>query len=214
MHMIVILVYDKMRVAMEDLQTLFSSKTRPKVLRVFLFQPEKALSAGDVAELAEVSESTARSHARDLAEIGLIEKTEKSVRATYWRLNKQSPMRQPLHDLLLQYQTVEPADIRDRISEAGDIQLLVLVGMFTGSNKQDLDMLIVAEADASKIAEAVASVEKALGAELRYCLLTPEDFRYRRDVQDKVIRDVLDGENHVLIDTDDVTASDSRRKPA
>jgi hypothetical protein len=199
---------------MQDLQTLFASKTRPNVLRVFLFQPEKALSAGDVAELAEVSGSTARSHARDLAEIGLIEKTGKKARAACWRLNKQSPMRQPLHDLLLQYQTVERADIRSRVAEAGDIQLLVLVGMFTGSNQQDLDMLIVTEADASEIAGAVASVEKALGAELRYCLLAPEDFRYRRNVQDKVIRDVLDGENHVLIDTNNVVVTDSRRKSA
>ncbi|MEX2514622.1 MAG: hypothetical protein WD335_00640 [Candidatus Paceibacterota bacterium] len=196
---------------MDILETLFSSAARVRILRTFLFQPRKTFSASDIAERTDVASTTARAHAQDLAAIKLLHEVEakdytNGQSVTAWKLNRNSSLRRPLHEIVLKHQDITPDDIKKRLERLGDISLLVLSGIFSGTDDRPIDVLIAGSGiDTAKLARSLSRIEKSFGTELRYTHLSKEEFDYRRNAYDRLIRDVLDYPHHVLIDEKNVT---------
>jgi hypothetical protein len=196
---------------MEELEVLFSSRPRVKVLRSFLFQPDRIFSARDLSDQTGAAASTVRKHARELASIDFLRQSETDdaddgqVR-TVWKLNKQSPIREPLHELILMYEDVQLADVKDSVIKTGSISLLMAAGVLVGTDSTPVDLLIVGEGvDKEALSNALARIESAMGTELRYTLFNKEEFQYRYDVYDKLIQSVFENDHEVLIDSLDVT---------
>ncbi len=198
---------------MEVLETLFSSRPRVKVIRNFLFQPNEKFPARDIAERTDVAVSTARTHARDLASIDFLKEGETESanggkNKTAWYLNKNSTLRKPLHDLIIQHQEFSIEDAGEELRKVGDFSIVVLSGVFVGSDDRPVDILLAGEeVDKNKLDRSLAKIEQALGTELRYTLLSEEEFRYRQNVYDKLVRDVLDYPHHTIVDTMNATAA-------
>lgn len=196
---------------MDILETLFSSGARVRILRTFLFQPQKTFSASDIADRTDVASTTARSHAEDLTAIGLLIEVEdkdytNGQSVTAWKLNCESTLRRPLHEIVLKHQDITPEDIKTRLERVGSISLLVLSGIFSGTDDRPIDVLIVGtNLDSTKLARSLSRIEKTFGTELRYTHLSKEEFDYRHNAYDRLIRDVLDYPHHVLIDEKNVT---------
>jgi len=196
---------------MEELEVLFSSRPRVKVLRSFLFQPDRVFSARDLSDQTGAAASTVRKHARELASIDFLHQSETDdaddgqVR-TVWQLNKQSPIREPLHELILMYEDVQLVDVKDRVVKTGSISLLMAAGVLVGTDSTPVDLLIVGEGvDKEALNNVLARIESAMGTELRYTLFNQEEFQYRYDVYDKLIQSVFENDHEVLIDSLDVT---------
>ena len=65
----------------------------------------------------------------------------------------------------------------------------------------DLDLLIVGDdINENKLASIIKSIETDIGRDLSYSSLTTADFHYRLDLQDRLIRDVIDFDYIVLVD--------------
>jgi len=196
---------------MEELETLFSSRPRVKVLRSFLFQPDRVFSARDLADQTGAAASTVRKHARELTTIDFLHQsetddTEDGQMRTVWRLNKDCPLRDPLHELMLMYEDVQLADVRDRVAETGSISLLIAAGVLIGTANTPVDLLIVGEGvDKDDLGNALARIESAMDTELRYTLFNEDEFQYRYNVYDKLIQSVFENDHEVLVDTLDVT---------
>ncbi|MEX2368772.1 MAG: helix-turn-helix domain-containing protein [Candidatus Paceibacterota bacterium] len=184
---------------MDILETLFSSGPRVRILRAFLFQPEIKLSASEIAERADVTHGTAKNHADVLTKIDFLKKV-KHEGSDCWQLNNDSKLRDPLHRIILMHQKVTPDDIADRLRKVGDVSLLILSGIFTGARNRPIDVLIVGKnIDKAKLSRALAQIEKNYGTELCYTHLPEDEFSYRFNVYDRLIRDVLDYPHQILI---------------
>jgi hypothetical protein len=196
---------------METLETLFSSAARVRILRTFLFQPQKTFSASDIADRTDVASTTARSHAEDLTAIDLLQEVEikyytNGQSVAGWQLNLNSNLRRPLHEIILRNQDITPEDIKNRLERVGDLSLLVLSGIFSGTDDRPVDVLIVGtDVDSTKLSRSLTRIEKTFGTELSYTHLTREEFDYRHNAYDRLIRDVLDYPHHVLIDEKNIT---------
>lgn len=192
---------------MEELETLFSSRPRVQVLRSFLFQPDRDLSARDLSDQTGVAPSTARKHARELASIDFLNEDtsvaeDDGQKRSVWQLNKGSPMRQPLHKLILMYQETDLEDVKDQLVEVGKVSLLIVSGVLTGADSAPVDLLVVGEdISKQKLDQALTRIERSLGTELRFTQFSEEEFRYRQNVYDKLIQDVQADEHKVLVDT-------------
>lgn len=192
---------------MEVLETLFSSRPRVKVLRAFLFQPGRELSARDVSDQTGVAASTARTHARDLAGIDFLHQGESGgdedgQKRSVWKLNKSSKLREPLHQLILMHQDTDLDDIREELGGIGDVSKLIATGVLVGADNCPVDILIVGDnVDRRQLDRALSRIESSFGTELRYTLFSEEEFHYRENVFDKLIQDVTDSPHHVLIDS-------------
>lgn len=198
---------------METLETLFSSAARVRILRTFLFQPGNVFSASDIADRTDVAATTARAHAQDLTAIDLLEEVQQTdhtngQQVVAWKLNRNSSLRRSLHEIVLQHQDITPEDIKKRLERVGDVSLLVLSGIFSGTDDRPIDVLIAGDGiDSTKLSRSLSRIEKSFGTELRYTHLTDEEFGYRYDAYDRLIRDVLDFPHHVLVDEKNVTGS-------
>lgn len=191
---------------MNVLETLFSSRPRVEVLRCFLFQPDKELSARHLAERTDVTAGTARKHARELSSIELLRENKSSDQEDghermVWKLNKSSQLRDPLHELILMHQDTGLEDVREELSGVGSISLLIVTGVLTGTDSAPVDILLVGDnIDDRQLSRTLNRIETGLGTELRYTLFNEEEFRYRRNVYDKLLQEIIDNDHRVLVD--------------
>jgi len=105
-----------------------------------------------------------------------------------------------LRDLLLS-SAAQGDTILKRLQGVGSLKLLILSGIFMGEWDTALDLFIVGDRISDrKLRERVRRLESELGKELRYALLTPQDFFYRLNMNDHLLRDTLDYPHRIMLD--------------
>lgn len=186
----------------DPLIKLFGSHAKLKLLRLFLFNPAQAFSAAEAAERSRVDASAVRRELLVLRQAGLLRKTRS--KAARYELNEKFPYLQALKDLLLN--TARRGEsVPERLRAAGVIKLIVLTGVFMGDVEAGFDMLIAGDRVREHILrERIKGLEAELGRELRYALLSTDDFLYRLNMNDKLVRDCLDYPHRIVYDRLDI----------
>ncbi|HEX2792506.1 MAG TPA: hypothetical protein VHO23_02230 [Candidatus Paceibacterota bacterium] len=194
---------------MEPLARLFGSSARLKLLRLFLFNDDAAFSAADAAFRTKVAKDAARKELTALVTIGVVRKRAGKGPVAY-AANRRFAHYEPLKAFLRDTSDVRDGDVIDTLRRGGMLRLVVLSGLFTGAVESKVDMLIVGDRlDEKKLAGAVHALEAELGRELRYACFSTEEFKYRRGVYDRLIRDVFDYPNRAVLDRLGLTSSAS-----
>ncbi len=187
---------------MEDpLQKLFGSAARLKLLRLFLFNARVQYTVPQAAQRSRVPERTARKEAKLFNSIRLIKRVPtRRSQGMRFVLNENFEYLAPLQNLLLNAPT-RARDIFERARGAGVIKLIIVAGIFLGEWDGRLDILFVGDRiKEPKLRAKMRTLEAELGRELRYAVLPTEDFLYRLNVSDKLVRDVLDYPHRVVFD--------------
>jgi len=92
-------------------------------------------------------------------------------------------------------------DIVQRLRPAGGIKFVALAGIFVGEWDRNLDLLVVGDrVSERRLKSRIRRLEAELGKELQYALLTSNDFNYRLNMNDKLLRDVLDYTHRIVLD--------------
>lgn len=186
----------------DPLIKLFGSPVRLKLLRLFLFNPSQALSAAEAGERSRVASAAARREIANLVMAGFLKKARTKV--TRYELNEKFPYLVALKNLILNTEQ-RGESIPERLRTAGAIKLIILTGVFVGDVEANFDMLIAGDrVRESSLREKVRSLEAELGRELRYALLPTADFLYRLNMNDKLVRDVMDYPHRVVYDKLDI----------
>jgi hypothetical protein len=186
----------------DPLIKLFGSHARLKLLRLFLFNPSQTFSAADAAARSRVDGAEARRELSNLHGAGLLRRARGKV--TRYALNEKFPYLQALKNLLLN--TARRGDtVPERLRSAGVLKLVVLTGVFVGDVEGGIDMLIAGDRiKESSLREKIKGLEAELGRELRYAFLSTPDFLYRLNMNDKLIRDVMDYPHRIVFDKLDI----------
>lgn len=191
---------------MDYLGKLFGSPAKVKLLRLFTFNPENAYDRETVVRFARITPDTASRELTLLTRANIIQrkdffkeikhpgsKVAKKRKTIGWTLNKKYPLITQLQQFMRNTLTVSEAEVRKRFRGSGSIRLLVLSGFFAGNKESTLDILIVGEhMKELVIKNAIQSLEGECGQEIRYMILSTEEYQYRRRVRDIVIRNVMD----------------------
>lgn len=185
----------------DPLQKLFGSDARVKLLRLFLFNPKQTYTVPDAAQRARVPERTARKELAVFSAIGLVRRspTRKGSGLRYM-LNTEFEYLAVLQNLLLNAPE-RAKDIFERVRSAGTIKLIIVAGVFMGDWDGRLDVLIVGDRiKEPRLRARMRKLESEIGRELRYTMLASDDFLYRFNMSDKLVRDVLDYPHQVVLD--------------
>lgn len=188
------------------LQKLFGSPARIKLLRLFLFNPRQSFSLTDVVERSRVKSRDARRELDLYAKLRVIKRARKTAHAPGPRfmLSDTFEYTHALQALLLNV-PVQGDTILKRIRPVGNLKLLVLSGVFAGEWEGRLDLLVVGDRiNERKLRERVRRFESEIGKELRYASLTTQDFFYRLNMNDHLLRDVLDYPHQIVLDKLDI----------
>lgn len=185
---------------MDPLARLFGSFPRLKLLRLFLFNDDVSFTAADASFRTKVTKDQARKEIAVLVAAGVVKKQVKAGKGSF-ALNKKFPHYESLQTFLRTSTNLSDTDVVSSLKRAGSLRLVVLTGMFTGSIESKIDLLVVGDRlEERPLENAVHALEAELGRELRFTSFSTEDFRYRLGVYDRLLRDVFDYPNRILLD--------------
>lgn len=185
----------------DPLDKLLGGSARVKLLRLFLFNPKTFFTAPDAAARARVTERTVRKELKLFHEVRLVRRAATRKRSgARFGLNQNFSYLIALQNLLLNA-PAQGERIYEHVRKAGNIKLIILSGVFLGEWDSALDVLIVGDRlKEKKLHTFIRRFEAELGRELRYSSLSTEDFMYRLNMSDKLLRDVLDYPHSIVFD--------------
>lgn len=176
------------------LKALFSSKTRIKLLTTFLLNPDDEYFIRELTRKLDEQINSIRRELDNLKKIGLL-KSRVRNRKKYYYSNKDFVIFNELKDIILKAMNTD-SDLIRQIGKIGDIDLLVLSGVFVGKESA-VDILIVGEVNNDKLQKLLAESSKA-GKDLRFTNMNKKDFLYRLEMKDKFIRDLIADEKSII----------------
>ena len=198
------------------LSRLFGSELRVKMMRLFLFNPERSF---DVEYIAGKTDARPRDIEKELVSLRKLElikpaklikvvsvkkgkKTvQKKKKANGFTLNARFKYLQPLSDFLVKTHSLENKAVVKRIEKAGKIKAVLVAGIFTGNQDRRLDLFVVGDnVKTSSMDRIVRSIESDMGKDIRYVVLSAPDYAYRLSMNDKLVRDVIDYPHTILLD--------------
>lgn len=185
---------------MDPLARLFGSFVRLKLLRLFLFNDDLSFSAADLAFRAKAAKDAVRKDLNVLVASGIVRKKagKEGVRYT---ASRKFPYYDALQAFIRSTTHLSDTDMVNALRRAGALRLVVLSGLFTGAVETKADLLVVGDKlDDKALETAIRAIEAELGRELRFACFSTEDFRYRRGVYDRLLRDIFDFPHRVLLD--------------
>jgi hypothetical protein len=205
------------------LQTLFESSAKIRLLRLFMQNPERQFTLPEIEQLAQLRRSSFSRDLHKLMKAGLVkeksgivreEKKElpavsskkqktkhpKAKKVMFYFVNPEFPVFSELHNLIIKSSTASRKKLLSNIKRLGKIRLAILTGIFLNNENSRLDLMIVGD-DIKKrsLEKFLAVTESEIGKTLRYSVMDTDEFRYRMNMYDRFLRDVLEHQHEKLI---------------
>jgi len=183
------------------LETLLGSRLRAKVLGWLFSHPDERYFVRQLTALVkEDSTNLSRELAR-LEKTGILVTTTEG-KQKYYQANRQSPIFNELHGLILK--TVGVADIIKKALEPrmADIKLAFIFGSVAkrAENRfSDIDLLVVGDITFGEVVDLISTAEGALNRELNPVVYTLAEFNKRLSENHYFIRDILSGDKIFVV---------------
>ncbi len=191
------------------LHQLFSSNTRVKLLKLFLFNAEKKFFVRELTRLLDEHLNSIRRELSNLEEIGLIKcvegdnlnddnvdndlllRTSGKIQKKYYQTNEKFDYFNELKALFLKSEIISENEIKEKIKVIDGIEYFILTGYFTNSDSPT-DILAVGEFNNESVLSFVSELEKMVGRELNYTVMNRDEFVHRLNLIDKFLYKILE----------------------
>lgn len=198
---------------MEALEKLFGSSARVKILKFFLFNTADVFEKNDIASRTRVSSSQIQKELNLLEKTGIIKKKSffkikesrdgriQKIRTKGYETVKEHKLFIPLQNLLIKTSPMSSNTLVQRLNRHGKLKLVIAAGVFIQDPDSRVDLLIVGdEIKENPLKNTISMLESEVGKQLRYTVLSVQDFKYRIGVYDRLVRDVLDYPHQIFLD--------------
>ena len=186
------------------LELIMGSRTRVKILTVFLLSPEKKFYVRELARKTGSNTNSVRRELNRLESVGLL-RSETSGNLKYYAANEKMPIYSELRSIFLKTEGIG-GTIRENLKKLGEVKLAFVYGSFAKGEaqlKSDIDLMIVGEVDERKLIPLIRKTEELLSREINYTLFTTAEFESRVKRKDPFVSDVLKGKKIQLLDGND-----------
>ena len=181
------------------LQKLFTSKTRVKLLTLFIMNPEREMYIREIARSTRENINAIRRELANLEEIGLL-KSERKGNLKYYVANEKMPIYNELASIILKTEGVAK-ELKESLIEIG-VETVFIYGSFASGEatvNSDIDIFIIGEVDEDKLIIKIREIEKTLSREINYVLFTAKEFERRIKSKDPFVLNVLKEPKVMLI---------------
>ena len=192
------------------IDALFGSKTRVKLLHLFLNNPGRAFYVREITRKIDEQINSVRRELANMLSIGII-KSENSNNRLYYEVSQDytyyEALRMIFADAGLSSDAVGVADSNDwtkRLKPLGDVRVVVFAGSLVHGSNADLDVLLVGSINKTQAKKFVKELEEEENKSLNYTVMGYEDFYYRLSIKDKFVTTLTNEKHTVIIDTEHV----------
>lgn len=189
---------------------LFGSKTRVKLLHLFLNNPDRAFYVREITRKIDEQINSVRRELANMLNIGII-KSDSANNRLYYEVNQSyqyyKPLRAIFADEKLPSASVsssKEADWTTRLKPLGAVKLAILSGTFVRGSKGEVDLLLAGDLNKTQVKKFVHELEKEQGKELTYTLMSYEDFYYRMSIKDLFVTTIISDKKSVVVDTEHI----------
>lgn len=196
------------------IDALFGSKTRVKLLHLFLNHPGQSFYVREITRLIDEQINSVRRELANMLEIGVIT-SDTADNKLYYEVNQRYEYYLALRAIFAneqidtQKQPAEEGRPKDQYVElmtelSAGLRIALVAGILVRGSTSPLDILLVGNLPAQKVKSTIQMIEKLEGREINYSVLPYDEFYYRLSVRDKFIVQVLNSKHSVIIDKDNV----------
>lgn len=195
------------------LTRLFGSQARVKLIKAFVLNPEQKFYIRQLSRDLKMQVNSIRRELENLAAFGLLMvseepkeagKEKKTVKAKtdkkYYCANPDFVLLPELKALIVKSQILSSQEFVERLKQVCSPKVLILTGFFANNTKTQTDLLIVGKVAKDKVISLINELEEEIAREINYTILDPKEYRYRVDVADFFLYNILHGRKIVLID--------------
>ena len=208
------------------IDALFGSKTRVKLLKLFLNNPDSSYYVREITRLIDEQINSVRRELSNMLKIGIIT-SENVENKLYYKVNQMYPYFIPLRAIFsdeeIPIAEVQAAKISgntkgstsafsssdsnpevkyyNKIFEGlTGAHAIVIAGKLVRGSASPIDILIIGQVPNTKLKTIIKSIERREEIEVNYTVIAPEEFHYRISVRDRFIGEILDTKFTVIKD--------------
>ncbi len=181
------------------LEDIVDSKIDSSILAFFLAAPVRSYGVLEVSRrLGFPIQKTARalSSMSKSSQIKIFHKKGKS----YYLLNEKYKLLPALSSALLKNAPKYQDELFIAIKKLGTVKAAFLSGLFTGYANLPVDILLVGKINLKKLDIFLTQLQKLMGQEINYSIMSEDEFLLRRDTFDRFIKDIFDYRHLVVCD--------------
>lgn len=184
------------------LEHLFGSRTRVKILRLFLRNPGRSFYVREIGREVGTQIHAVRRELDRFVSVKLLRREERGVDSSnakkkFYIMDEKAPLYPELKSLVINSQIFVERDIVLKLREAGKIGAIFFCGVFVDEPVTESDVLIIGRLDRGKLKSIMDTFGKEVGFDIRYTIMTGAEFKYRREVADRFLLGIIDGK-HIL----------------
>ena len=208
-------------------EQLFGSKTRVKLLSLFYTNPNRSFYVREITRKIDEQINSVRRELANLLSIGIVTSDANNNRL-YYEVNQTYEHYKPLAAIFGGASFApEPAKeeakadkktpakptkadvstehpLAKSLRVTGHVELALLSGQFTRDESAGIDVLIVGDVNQAKVAKFISDLEASENKELRYTVISLDNYHYRLQINDRFINNVLGAKKQVIINNQDL----------
>ncbi|MBI3671645.1 hypothetical protein HY249_02520 [Candidatus Azambacteria bacterium] len=184
---------------MVTFERFFNSEIKARLIKFFIYNAHTAFLAEDMAKRLDLKPRSIRGALQELVDDGFLKsRTIRSTRS--YARDFKCPYQKELRNIVLQFSAASHDKILENIKKIGAVKLAILGGVFLNAEKFRVDIFIVVDKpNESKLQKFLKSIEAEVGKEISYATMSMAEFKYRMDMFDRFVRDVLEFPNEKII---------------
>lgn len=182
------------------LSDLIVSKTRVKILNLYLQNPGKIYHVREIVRQVDEEINAVRRELAHLEKHSMVTKEHRGNRL-YYELRRDYPLYYDLLKLVAKTTGLGGDILKNRV-KLGKIKFAFVSGRFIRGGKggeDEIDLLIVGTVVLPELALLIKAEESKRGEEINYTVMTPEEFDFRKKRADPFIQKILLSSRLMLI---------------
>ena len=193
------------------IDALFGSKTRVKLLHLFLNNPGQSFFVREITRLIDEQINSVRRELANMLEVGIIT-SDSSDNKLYYKVSQRYEYYVPLRAIFADQKVTAAAAIQlgdepawqKLVKDISGLRVAVAAGVLVQGSEGGIDLLLVGEVPKRSVAQVVANIESDIGRDLTYSVLSYDEFYYRLSVHDRFIAGLTKNKHQVLVDVDNI----------
>ncbi len=190
---------------------LFESMPKEKLLKLFFRNAELAFSIEDAQKHTRLSKKQITREVTKLSKLGIIGKKvrididlkakgkKKARKVDVFFANPEFELFHELRGLFLKPPTTNQR-LAESVKRLGKVKLAIVSGFFINNPLSRVDLLIVGDQlDRKRLANFLSKLESETGKTMSYAVMSSDEFRYRMNMFDRFLRDILEFPHQKLI---------------
>lgn len=191
------------------LEQMFGSKTRARLMGLFLQHPDNAFFVRELTRKIDAQLNSVRRELKNLIDMGLIvEKRSETPRKSkslsekkkYYTVNTDFILYEDLRSLFQKVQILLKQNLVQEIDDKGKIFYFAFTGRFVDATDIPTDMLIVGNIKQALLEKVIQKFEKEIPYEINYTMMPKDEFLDRMHVADKFLSSILNADKVVMVD--------------